>query len=257
MSMILLYLAILPSIVLGVFVWWKDRVEKEPFGLLALLFAGGLGSIIVTLIVSFFGMIFCPPLFSMETDNLILLFLQAFIGVALVEESSKWLFLWLITWKNKEFTHIYDAIVYAVFVSLGFATLENILYVFQGGLGTALMRAVLSVPMHAFCGVFMGYYYGLAKQTQINNRQDLVGKNIFLSIFVPMLLHGFFDFCLFTENVLFTGIFFVFVVILYVIAFMKIAQLSKIRLAMKPTFCTNCGNRVTDKYCSRCGHKAI
>ena len=257
---IALILAVLPSIVLGWFIWKKDKVEKEPFGLLVGLFFSGIGSVIVTLILSIF--VYLLPMCNPSTGtNLFELFFGVFIGIALVEEFSKWIFVKIVTWKNKEFTHIYDAVVYAVFVSLGFATVENLLYVLtsESALSVALSRAVLAVPLHVFCGVFMGYYYGLAKQSEINNRKDLVKKNLFLSVFVPTLTHGFYDFCLFTGNVWFFLAFLVFVVILYILAFRRINKLSKIQVPLKPVvankYCTNCGTQAVGNYCAVCGTK--
>jgi RsiW-degrading membrane proteinase PrsW (M82 family) len=247
-------LAVLPSIVLGWIIWKNDKVEKEPGGLLVGLFFSGIGSIIVTLLLSPF--VYMLPMCNPETGNtLIELFFGVFIGVALVEEFSKWIFVKLITWKNKEFTHIYDAVVYAVFVSLGFATLENILYVVDGGLVTALIRAILAVPLHTFCGVFMGYYYGLAKQSEINNRKELVTKNLFLSLLVPILIHGFYDYCLFTGNPILVVLFYIFVILIYIFAFRRVIKLSKIKVPLKTTYCTKCGQKSTGNFCPNCGNK--
>lgn len=247
-------LAVLPSIVLGWIIWRNDKVEKEPGGLLVGLFFSGIGSIIVTLILSEFVYLLpmCNP---SEGETLVELFFGVFIGIALVEEFSKWIFVKLITWKNKAFTHMYDAVVYAVFVSLGFATLENILYVAQGGFSTAIMRAVLAVPLHTFCGVFMGYYYGLAKQSEINNNKKLVTRNLFLSLLVPILIHGFYDYCLFTEEPIFIISFFIFVILIYIFAFRRMFKLSKIKVSLRPTYCTKCGTRSTGAFCPTCGNK--
>ena len=251
---LLLTLAVLPSLVLGWIIWKNDKVEKEPGGLLVGLFFCGIGSIIVTLILSAF-VYMLPMCNPNEGETLIELFFGVFIGVALVEEFSKWIFVRLVTWKNKAFTHMYDAVVYAVFVSLGFATLENILYVVDGGIGVALMRAVLAVPLHTFCGVFMGYYYGLAKQSQINNRKDLVSKNMFLSLLMPVLIHGFYDYCLFTGEVVLVLAFFIFVILIYILAFRRVFKLSKIQVPLKPIYCTKCGMSSTGNFCPNCGSK--
>ena len=251
---IALILAVLPSIVLGWFIWKKDKVEKEPFALLVGLFFSGIGSVIVTLILSIF--VYLLPMCNPSTGtNLFELFFGVFIGIALVEEFSKWIFVRLITWKNKAFTHIYDAVVYAVFVSLGFATLENILYVIDGGISLAIMRAILSVPMHVFCGVFMGYYYGLAKQSEIYNRKELVGRNILLSLLVPVLLHGFFDYCLITGEPLLLIVFFIFVILMYIFAFRRIFILSKVKVALRPGYCAKCGAKAEGNFCMNCGNK--
>ena len=156
---ILLILSVLPAVVLGIIIYKNDKLEKEPSGLLAKLFMGGIGAIGLTTLISFIGVYILGIPEEFIGLPIWALALYSYLFIALTEEFSKWFFVKTITWNNKEFNHIYDAIVYSVFVSLGFATLENIMYVFEGGIGTALLRAVLSVPGHVFFGVFMGYYY--------------------------------------------------------------------------------------------------
>ena len=127
---LLLILSILPALLLGKMVYNYDKVEKEPIGLLFKLFLSGIGAIVLTLILSFALLIIFPSVENAENLSLIALIPYCFIFVSLVEEGNKMLFLKRITWNNKEFNYIYDAIVYAVYVSLGFATIENIFYVF-------------------------------------------------------------------------------------------------------------------------------
>ncbi len=274
----LIYLAILPSIILGWYIYKNDKVEKEPFGLLFSFFLCGVASAFLTLFIgSFLDLI---PFFNNEkSSNLIELFFAVFIGIALVEEFSKWLFVRLVGWQNKEFTHLYDGLVYSVFVALGFATFENILYVFQGGFIVALLRAVSAVPLHVFCGVFMGYYVGMAKQSATNGNKALENKNMFMSLLVPTLIHGFYDYCLMSGINLLVIVFFVFVIFIYIMAFTKVSKLSKIQVALDGTqqiniaqvnssavtpvvqnqtralFCTECGTQTTTPFCPNCGYK--
>ena len=258
---ILLILSILPVILMGYIIYKNDKVEKEPPGLLTKLFFGGIGAVAITLIVTILIDLIFPVFVNSESLDLIMLIPYCFILVGLVEEGSKWIILKGITWKNKEFNYIYDAIVYAVFVSLGFAALENIVYVLNGGITTAITRTIFSIPGHTFFGVFMGYYYGLAKQAGINNNKKLEKKNLYLSIIVPTLLHCIFDYCLFSKQPILILIYLVFVIFLYVKAFKRIKQLGNIKLNFlrqdlsKKYFCPNCGNEITSNYCYNCGHK--
>lgn len=270
---ILLLLAILPSFFLGKYIYNMDIVEKEPKKLLTGLFFAGVGIIIPA--------VFLETLFSFgdESTNPLLILINCFLFVALIEEGLKWIVLKAITWKNENFTHIYDAIVYAVFVSLGFATLENILYCTQMGFVVAIVRAIFSVPGHAFFGVFMGYYYGMAKQAETNKNNSLTKKNLFLSFIVPVVLHGIFDFCLLVNNIFAVLFYLVFVVLLYVFAFKKIKQFSKINRSFKNeisdtnqvssknetsnisqtsskqvrNFCPYCGKEAKGNFCTNCG----
>ena len=194
---ILLWLALLPSILLGIFVYRMDKLEKESRGLLIKLFVFGLLSTFLTLLISYISGYFFPILDS-ESKEIPVLLLNNFVGIALVEEFCKWIFLGLGTWNSKEFTHYYDGIVYAVFVSLGFATFENILYVFgsDNNFLIAIVRAFLAVPGHVFDGIFMGYFYSLAKKNYLDRNNGKYVTYILLSLLVPTILHGFYDFCL-------------------------------------------------------------
>lgn len=90
-------------------------------------------------------------------------FIKAFFVVALIEEFSKYIFVRFYSQPKKYFNEPFDGIVYAVMVSMGFAAIENIAYVSQGGMGTAIVRAFTAVPAHATFAVLMGYFMGLAK----------------------------------------------------------------------------------------------
>lgn len=226
----LLFISILPSIIILLIICLLDK-EKEPKKLLILLFFMGMLSCIVTLnitnLIEFF-----LPIFKydsvMESKSYIILFIYTFIIVGLVEEFSKWLFNISIGWNNKEFDQLYDAIVYAVFISIGFATLENIAYVATESFWVGIVRAIVSVPGHAFFGVSMGYYLGLSKLSYYNNNEKLSKKYMHRSIIIPALLHGMFDFCLLSANIPLIIIFLVFLVNLYIYGINKIKRFSKV-----------------------------
>lgn len=231
MNRFLFILAILPSIIILTIIYKKD-VDKESRKLLSKLFFMGILSCFLTLAFSFFSeKVF--PFFNIEfvnsnSKNYILLFSYSFFQVGFIEELSKWIIVYFISWNNKEFNHMYDAIVYAVFVSLGFATFENILYVFEYGVFTAILRGILSVPGHAVFGVMMGYYLGLAKFNFGTNKDIIVLKNKILSIFIPTLLHGLFDFCVLSSNGYLYIFFICFVLFLYIISIKKINKISNV-----------------------------
>ena len=117
---------------------------------------------------------------------------QAFLEAGIPEELCKFLVLYWLIWKAPEFDEHFDGIVYATFVSMGFACLENILYVFQYGAGTGIMRAVTAVPGHFFFAVVMGYYFSKAK-FDVTNRKS----NMIKCIIYPMIVHGIYDMILF------------------------------------------------------------
>jgi RsiW-degrading membrane proteinase PrsW (M82 family) len=79
--------------------------------------------------------------------------------------------------------------------ALGFATLENIIYIFSNGAGTGVMRALLAMPSHAFDGVLMGYFLGEAKFA----RNDRVGNWLSaLGFGLAVVAHGLYDFIVFS-----------------------------------------------------------
>ena len=227
---ILLVVSVLPIFIIGSYIYKKDK-EKESKKLLLKLFFGGIFSIIITLLLtSVLESIF--PFFSIDYENLDLieLFISVFIGVALIEEFSKWIMAYQISYKHEDFDELYDMILYATFVALGFACLENIMYVFQYGMFVAVIRAILAVPGHVCDGVFMGYYLGLSKIGEVNNRKDLKTKNLILSILIPTITHGIYDYCLFTQNLLFFGLFIVFIIGMYIYVIKKIKKISSLNV---------------------------
>jgi len=261
MILILILLSVLPVVLLGLYIYKKDK-DKEPMSLLVKLFFGGIGSAFLTLILSSISeLIF--PIFAADYSelNLFELFIYAFIGVALVEEFSKWLFTFRISFHNKYFEEKYDMIIYSVFVALGFAFFENLLYVFQGGIITGIIRAISAVPGHAFDGVFMGYYLSEAKYYSKENKTNLKNKNLFLSIFVPTLLHGFYDYLLMSGRFILIIVFLIFLILLYIFSIKKVRHVSEISVEKqgiyKDKYCPNCGYPVNSNYCPVCGRKNI
>ncbi|MBO5065459.1 MAG: PrsW family intramembrane metalloprotease [Clostridia bacterium] len=251
-EILLVCAALIPAIVLAVYIFIKDRAEKEPIKLLLVLLVCGVISCfpamfiedaLISAINSVFGVATDLPVFSDNLTNILYQFSFNFIGIALVEEGLKWLFLFFITRKNKNFNSLFDGIIYAVFVSLGFAAFENILYVLEYGWGTAISRAILSVPGHMFFAVVMGYYYSLWNVYEKAKRQEAVfdnngmihitskrfsgKKHLLLSLLVPVSIHGFYDFCCSFSSFGSTIILIVFVIFLYIYCFRKIRDISK------------------------------
>lgn len=222
----MLLLSILPSIILLVVVWKGDRYEKEPPGLLIKLFLLGSLTTISAFIIEF---LFENVILSfMNQQGIPFALIDNFLVVAVAEEAGKYFVLKKVTWKHPAFNFTFDAVVYAVTVSLGFATLENILYLIDGSVFLALSRALFSVPGHFIDALFMGYYYGLARFSDAYNDDRLKKGNLRLAFWVPVLIHGFYDFCLSTEYGIFILIFLIFEAVLTFFAVRKFLKLSKI-----------------------------
>lgn len=187
MDTTILILAVLPVIALMIYVYKQDKYEKEPIGMLIKAFILGIISIPIAL---FFDGFFAAVLPGVTV------FFQAFFQAGIPEELAKWLLFMLFVWKNKNFDEFFDGIVYACFIGLGFACVENIMYVFgtetySSAIHTGIMRALLSVPGHFLFAVIMGYYLGLAKF-----KKNYKSKFLIFSILFPVLAHGLFDYLL-------------------------------------------------------------
>jgi RsiW-degrading membrane proteinase PrsW (M82 family) len=190
--MALLALSVAPGIAICIFIYVKDKVNKEPVWLLLISFILGMLSTIPAVMVQYASGISLDSLAGKSYQEVALF---AFGIVAVSEELSKYVMVRYFAYSKQAFDDPFDGIVYAVMVSMGFATLENIGYVMQHGFTTGIFRMFISVPAHATFGILMGYYLGLAKFNANN-------KNLyfFLSVFFPVLFHGAFDFFLFLGN---------------------------------------------------------
>lgn len=119
------------------------------------------------------------------------IFMESFFIISLTEEFFKWFMFMYVIYHHTEFDAHYDGIVYAVAISLGFATVENVLYLFVNGIQYAFTRAIFPVSSHALFGVLMGYYFGKAKMFQVNRK-----RNILFAFLFPFLLHGLYNYIL-------------------------------------------------------------
>ena len=217
-------IACLPVILLCMFIYKKDN-DKEPKKLLRKLFLFGIGTIIPILILE---LIVDGIISTDNNSNLVLLFIATFVGVGLIEEGAKWVVTNKCIYNDPEFNHAYDAIVYAVFASLGFALIENILYVVQLGFGIGLLRAIITVPSHACDGVFMGYFIGKARQESFNNNQTEANKNMLYSLLFPIIAHTLFDYFIFSQRGILLVVFILYTIAMFVVSFILVNKVSKI-----------------------------
>lgn len=192
MSLSLLALAIAPGIAICLYIYFKDKHEKEPIKLLVISFILGILSVIPALILSLIGSEIIG--FVPESRSFIFSLVSCVVGIGLVEEFSKFIFVRYYTYKKDDFNEPFDGIVYCVMVSMGFATIENISYVYQYGELTAWARMFTAVPMHAIFAIIMGYYMGI---------QKFYGKKNYalMGLAYAALLHGVYDFVLFNEDI--------------------------------------------------------
>ena len=178
-----LLITILPSLLIVLFFVKSDRFP-EPTNQIIKIF--------------FYGIFLCFPAFYLNTalgdiyanTGLSESLISSFLSAAPVEEILKFTVLYSLVYKMKDFNEPIDGIVYGVTVSLGFATLENIYYVYvlsdyfgTTSQGLAILRSFSAVPAHAVFGVFMGYFF--MKYVFIKK-----GDNLLFAFIVPFVLHG-------------------------------------------------------------------
>ena len=225
MDPVLIAAAVIPAVILLIQVYRADRLEKEPTGLLISLLVFGVIATALAIVTETIGENILLSFFD-ETD-LGYLILSNFIVVALSEEGFKLLLLRWRTWRSPNFNCQFDGVVYAVFVSLGFALWENISYVLMYGLSTALVRAVTAVPGHACFGVFMGVWYGLAKRLHGQGKDGASKLCRVLALLLPAFLHGCYDYIATIESVHYGWLFAAFVAVLFTVAFILVKRQSR------------------------------
>ena len=196
---LLLAAALLPAIALMVYVYRKDRVESEPVGLVLRVFvlgaiSGPIAAIVENVLFGVFEAIL--------PAGILLIVIENFIGVAAVEEGCKYFCLNTVR-KNPAFDYVFDAVIYAVAAALGFAALENVLYVFDGGMEVAITRAIFSVPGHMADGVVMGVFFGIARREQLHGNNAKARTYYWLAFLLPVIEHGFYDTALSLDSDLF------------------------------------------------------
>ena len=222
---ILIAAAVIPAVVLLVKVYKADHLDKESPRLLWNLVVRGVIATVFAMLTEWIGE-FVLSSFVQE-GTVLYNFLLYFIVVAVSEEGFKYLLMKQRTWKDPEFNFQFDGVVYAVFVSLGFALWENISYVLMYGFGTALIRAVTAVPGHACFGVFMGAWYGLAKKYESYGMHSQSKTCRVVALLSSIVLHGCYDFTASIENQNYAWIFVAFVVVMFIVAFRLVKKLSQ------------------------------
>jgi|TARA_B110000263_G_C15223090_1_gene470910 RsiW-degrading membrane proteinase PrsW (M82 family) len=177
--------ATIPPLLILLFIYRNDLYEAEPHKLLLKTF--------------FIGFIITIPMVIIElitADIFKNILMYSVFGIALVEEGIKYLTLIYYNYPKKDFNEPYDGIIYSVVLTMGFALVENIIYVvgYDSGGDVALLRMISSIPLHATCGIVMGYFLGKSKIENKNKKQ-----NMSLAIIIPIIIHGFYNYFIFIE----------------------------------------------------------
>ena len=222
---LLILAAVIPAIALLVKVYRSDRLEREsPYLVGRLVISGIISTFFALVSEKLFG-----TLLSMVVplDSKLYGILLYFGVVAVSEEVAKYVLLRKRTWNDFEFNCQFDGIVYATAVSLGFALWENISYVTMYGFSTAVVRAITAVPGHACFGIFMGIFYGLAKSNDYIGLDNKAKMYNVLSVLVPVLLHGTYDYIATISTDDLSWLFVAFVLVLFVVSYILVGRMAK------------------------------
>ena len=223
-QLILVAAAVIPAAALMVYVYKADKLEKEPTPLLWRLILQG---VISTALAVFTERLGAQALSSFIRPNTLLYqIVFYFLVVGLSEEGFKYLLLKRRTWNSPYFNCRFDGVVYAVFVSMGFALWENIDYVVMYGLETAFVRALTAVPGHACFGVFMGAWYGLAKSHERHGHAEYSKVSRYLAVICPVLLHGLYDLIATLDRGELSLVFVGFIAVMFLAAYRTVKKLS-------------------------------
>lgn len=219
MKIDLLILAIAPVLACLLWIYLKDKYEKEPIRVLGKFFLLGILVSVLSIIIEEFLI-----KINVFTGYSYLLYMS-FIVAGVTEEGIKALILIPNLLKERHFNEKLDGIIYSIFLSLGFATIENIIYLLFEDVGVAyevgVIRAVISIPAHIIFAISMGYYISKYKFTgqSIKKREYII-----MSILVPVLMHGVFDFMLMIQYRWAIILFVVYIVFLWKISLDKLDE---------------------------------
>ena len=248
-------IALLPALFLCGFIYYKDRIEREPPLLLLLLFLCGTAAYYPTMLLQrLFSHLLDLPFsryitidvngtaqYSSKVIFTVHSFLVSFLAIALVEILVKWCILFFFTRNNRHFNYLFDGIVYSVFISLGFSALDNIRFAWINGWETLALRTLSQVPSHLFVGILMGYYFSrwhahkraqeieeelLCRGAVTESRMSAPRRRLFMSFLLPLLVSGSFFFTGAIDSVIVQTLFCFVVFSLYGVSFISVDRIA-------------------------------
>jgi len=216
--MYLLLLALAPAVILMMYVYFRDKYEKEP---IKLILKGILLGAVVIFPVGLIENYITG--FGTGLAKIPKAAFDGFIVAGATEEAFKYFVVFILIWRNRNFNEKFDGIVYAVSVSLGFAAIENLFYVFsENSMQVGLLRAFTAVPGHTIFGIVMGFYLGLARFS-IKNKT----KWMLMAFMVPWMMHGIYDFLIMSGHPVLILTFIPFLIVIYRIGMRRMKDLNE------------------------------
>ena len=217
--------ALLPAVILMIYIYNKDKTEKEPSYMIRKMILGGIFAGFTAMALEYAGQYILVNMFSFNSEAAFNIAVAVMVGLS--EEGAKLFFTRRGSWKDPNLNYTFDAIVYCVFVSLGFAAMENIIYVFSYGLSVAFVRAVVTIPAHMCFAVFMGVFYAEAKRSDVRGRAGECRKYMVMAFLVPVVLHAVFDGLLMVGTDLTITVFYIYAFLLDIAVYFLIRNQSR------------------------------
>ncbi|MBO8170669.1 MAG: intramembrane metalloprotease PrsW [Bacillaceae bacterium] len=205
--------AIAPGIALLSYFYLKDKYQAEPIMMVSRSFVFGALLVFPIMVIQY----------AVQQEFEIGIFGQAFVISSMMEEFFKWFIVYYTAYQHVEFDEHYDGIIYGAAVSLGFASMENFIYLWINGLDSALLRALLPVSGHALFAVAMGYYMGKAKFTTSRKKRR---RLLLQSIMAPIMLHGIYNWILLSGGSKWLWFMIPFMFLLWIISLRRVAKAS-------------------------------
>lgn len=218
--MIIFTVALAPILIIAFYIYFRDKYEREPIWMLIKALLGG--------VIIIFPIIWVETYFTQYQWMFTGIYnaaYNAFVVASFTEEMFKFIILFILVWSNRNFNEKFDGIVYASFVSLGFAAAENLSYVANWGISVGFIRAFTAVPAHTVFGVIMGYHFAFAKFYP-----EQRAWRFLLALLMPMIFHGIYDFILMSGYNWYLLAFIPFVVYMWIYALRRMKALSDISI---------------------------
>jgi RsiW-degrading membrane proteinase PrsW (M82 family) len=222
---ILLASAIVPALLLLIYYHKQDKAKPEPLGMILRVFIWGCFSIIPALVLE----VIADRINTAYNSHYIVLtiFVKSFLIAGFIEEFLKQRVVLSFVYKNKAFDEVMDGIVYTIVAGLGFAVVENIFYVLEGGINVAIARSFTSLPLHAIAAGIMGYYIGKAKFAESSLQEK---RYLRTGLIMAILYHGIYDFIIFSMPYV-SYWFFALALFFLILGFLNLRK--KIQIALK------------------------
>ncbi len=219
---IFLTLALAPAVALMAYVYHLDPIDKEPGRLLGMLILMGVIAGLVSGLLEQLGMNLLGLFSNLDPNSVEYTITTDFLVVGVVEEGMKYALMAKVTWSNKAFNCRFDGVVYAVFTSLGFAAMENIMYGMSYGTDVLFSRAIMAIPAHMGFAVLFGLFYGEAKLLSVKGNSAGCGACIGIGYVLSVSLHGLYDSAAMIQTDSSFAIFVCVVLLLYIICFVVV-----------------------------------